>query len=142
MTPTAIRRLVRASALYDLLLTAPFATPWSFAIAHGQLSAANVALGGPPFPPFSALHMLFAGLLGSIVVVWSWLRLRAPQPQHATYDGAARLMFSSWMAYTLSAGGAPLLWLFLIPECAWGLVQWYAVPPMSEAGRVLCKHNL
>ena len=29
--------IVRASAAYDLLLTAPFATPWTFAFAHAHL---------------------------------------------------------------------------------------------------------
>ena len=47
MNTSNIRKLVRASATYDLLVTAPFATPWTFAIAHGHLSALNEALGGP-----------------------------------------------------------------------------------------------
>jgi len=129
-----IRNLVRASATYDLLLTAPFATPWTFAIAHGQLSALNQALGGPLLPAFGAVHLLFAGLMGSLVLVWSWLRLRDPQPQFATYDGTARLLFSTWFAWTLAGGGLPLLWLFLVPEFAWGVAQWYAVPPLSKRG--------
>jgi len=134
MQTTAIRRLVRASAAYDLLVTAAFATPWTFAIAHGQLSAVNLALGGPALPPFAPMHVLFACLLGSIVLVWSWLRLRDPQPQFATYDGAARFLFSTWMAWALSSGGLPLVWLFIVPEFAWGLLQWYAVPPLSKRG--------
>lgn len=130
------QKLVRASAAYDLLLTAPFATPWTFAVAHGHLSALNRALGGAPLPEFGAMHMLFAGLLGSIVVVWSWLRLRDPQPQFATYDGAARFLFSAWFAWTLASvpGSLPLVWLFIVPEFVWGVVQWYAVPPLSKKG--------
>lgn len=129
-----IQKLVRASAAYDLLLTAPFATPWTFAIAHGHLSALNQALGGSPLPAFGAIHILFACMMGSIVLVWSWLRLRDPQPKFATYDGAARFMFSTWFAWTLASGGLPLVWLFIVPEFAWGVVQWYAVPPMSKRG--------
>ncbi|MYN03029.1 hypothetical protein GTP41_13045 [Pseudoduganella sp. DS3] len=130
------QKLVRASAAYDLLLTAPFATPWTFAIAHGHLSALNQALGGAPLPEFGVMHMLFAGLLGSIVVVWSWLRLRDPLPRYATYDGTARFLFSAWFAWTLALGqgGLPLVWLFIVPEFAWGVVQWYAVPPLSKKG--------
>ncbi|HEY0586299.1 MAG TPA: hypothetical protein VGD52_09220 [Pseudoduganella sp.] len=129
-----IQKLVRASATYDLLLTAPFATPWTFAIAHGHLSALNQALGGSALPAFGAIHILFACMMGSIVLVWSWLRLRDPQPKFATYDGAARFMFSTWFAWTLASGGLPLVWLFVIPEFAWGVAQWYAVPPMSKRG--------
>ncbi|WP_342117726.1 hypothetical protein [Pseudoduganella sp. OTU4001] len=121
-----IQNLVRASAAYDLLLTAPFATPWTFALAHGQLSTLNQALGGAPLPSFGAMHILFACLLGSIVLVWSWLRLRDPQPQFAAYDGTARFLFSTWFAWVLASGGLPLVWLFLMPEFAWGVAQWSA----------------
>jgi hypothetical protein len=123
MKTSNIRKLVRASATYDLLVTAPFATPWTFAIAHGHLSALNEALGGSPLPAFACL-------LGSIVLVWSWLRLRDPQPQFATYDGTARLMFSTWFAWALAGGGIPLVWLFIVPEFAFGVAQWYAAPPL------------
>lgn len=134
MKTSTIRKLVRASATYDLLLTAPFATPWTFALAHSHLSAVNQALGGTPLPAFGALHILFACLFGSVVLVWSWLRLRDPQPQFATYDGATRFLFSTWFAWTLAGGGLPLVWLFIVPEFAWGVAQWYAVPPVSKRG--------
>jgi len=134
MNTSNIRKLVRASATYDLLVTAPFATPWTFAIAHGNLSALNEALGGPPLPAFGTIHILFACLLGSIVLVWSWLRLRDPQPQFATYDGAGRFLFSTWFAWALSGGGLPLVWLFIVPELAWGVAQWYAAPPLFRGG--------
>jgi len=134
MKTSNIRKLVRASAAYDLLLTAPFATPWTFAIAQGHLSTLNQSLGGAPLPAFGPMHVLFACLMGSIVLVWSWLRLRDPQPQFATYDGTARFLFSTWFAWTLTSGGLPLVWLFIVPEFAWGVAQWYAVPPMSKRG--------
>jgi hypothetical protein len=141
MKTSTIRKLVRASAAYDVLVTAPFATPWTFAIAHGHLSTLNQALGGAALPAFATMHTLLACLLGSVVLVWSWLRLRDPQPQFATYDGSARFLFSTWMAWALASGGLPLAWLFIVPEFAWGLAQWYAVPPMSK-WRVICKRNL
>jgi hypothetical protein len=134
MKTPAIQTLVRASAAYDLLLTAPFATPWTFALARGHLSALNEALGGAPLPAFDPMHVLFACLLGSLVLVWSWLRLRDPQPRFATYDGAARFMFSTWFAWALASGGLPLVWLFIVPEFAWGVAQWYAVPPRGRKG--------
>lgn len=134
MKTSNIRKLVRASAAYDLVLTAPFATPWTFAFAHGQLSALNEALGGAPLPAFGTMHLLFVCMMGSIVLMWSWLRLRDPQPQFATYDGAGRFLFSTWFAWTLANGGPPLVWLFVVPEFAWGVVQWYAVPPLSRKG--------
>lgn len=123
LSAPAFRRIVRASAVYDLLLTAPFATPWSFALAHATLSALNQRLGGTALPAFTPFHVLFACLLGSVVLVWSTLRLRDPQAVYGRYDAAARLLFSTWMLWTLLQTGAPLLWLFLLPELCWGLLQ-------------------
>ena len=133
--------IVRASAAYDLLLTAPFATPWSFALMAGQLSTINEALGGAPLPGFGVFHVLIACLFGSVVVVWSVLRLARPSIELGRYDGAARVLFATWMAWALALSGAPLLWLFVVPEAAWGVVQWWPVAregaiPASEASAV------
>ncbi|RYE87497.1 MAG: hypothetical protein EOO78_35700 [Oxalobacteraceae bacterium] len=114
----AYLRIVRASALYDLLLTAPFATPWSFTWVHGQLSALNRLLGAGDLPDFGPFHILFACLMGSVVLVWSALRLATPSVRLGRYDGVTRLLFSAWMAWTLAVTGAPLLWLFVVPELA------------------------
>lgn len=128
---TSYRRIVFGSALYDLLVTAPFATPWTFAYAHAQLSAINAQLGGAALPDFAPFHVLFACLLGSVVLVWSVLRLTDPQRRFGRYDGAARMLFSLWMAWALTQTGAPLLWLFIVPEFAWGVVQWLPVAAPS-----------
>ncbi len=127
LSSTANRRLVRASALYDLFLTAGFATPWTFALVHGQLSSLNVALGGAALPAFTPFHLLFACLMGSIVLVWSVLRILEPSTRLGRFDGTARFLFTLWMAWCLHATGAPLLWLFIVPEFAWGVAQWWPV---------------
>ena len=124
---STFRRIVRASGVYDLLVTAPFATPWTFALAHSQLSTINQALGGAALPAFAPFHVLFACLLGSVVLVWSVLRIAGPQQRFGRYDGAARMLFGTWMMWALNATGEPLLWLFIVPELAWGVVQWWPV---------------
>ncbi|MBB3222451.1 hypothetical protein [Pseudoduganella umbonata] len=127
MHTSTYSRIVRASGIYDLLVTAPFATPWTFALLHGQLSSVNMALGGAPLPAFTPLHILFACLMGTVVVLWSVLRIGDPQPRFGRYDGAGRFGFSLWMAWTLAQTGMPMLWLFIVPELAWGVVQWLPV---------------
>jgi hypothetical protein len=124
---SAFLAIVRASAAYDLLLTAPFATPWTFALVHTQLSAVNRSLGGDALPDFGPFHVLFACLMGSIVLVWSVLRLRAASVTLGRYDGVGRFLFSTWMAWALASTGAPLLWLFLVPEFCWGVAQWLPI---------------
>jgi hypothetical protein len=134
--PTYLK-IVRASAWYDLLLTAPFATPWTFALMHAQLSALNQWLGGAALPAFSPFHLLFAGLMGSVVLVWSALRLRTTESVFGRYDGVTRFLFASWMGWTLATTGAPLLWLFVVPEFAWGVLQWLpvAAPAAQDCSR-------
>jgi hypothetical protein len=131
--PTYLK-IVRASACYDLLLTAPFATPWTFALAHAQLSTIDQWLGGGALPAFSPFHVLFACLMGSVVLVWSVLRLRRTEVRLGRYDGVARFLFASWMAWTLVATGARLLWLFIVPELAWGVAQWLPVANPDQDG--------
>ncbi|MBE3025405.1 hypothetical protein GQ37_002545 [Janthinobacterium sp. BJB1] len=123
LSVSAFRRLVRASAIYDLLLIAPFTTPWTFLLLREQLSDLNVRLGGVPLPVFGPFHVLIGSLLGSVVLVWSVLRTLDPQPRFGRYDAAARYLFSLWMAWAWLVTGQPLLWLFLVPELAWGLAQ-------------------
>jgi hypothetical protein len=127
------RNIVRASAVYDVVVTAPFATPWTFALLHKQLTTINQQLGGVPLPPFAPFHVLIACLLGSVVVVWSALRLSDPQQRFGRFDGAARMLFSFWMTWALLVTHAPLLWLFIVPEFLWGIVQWLPVKRLPAA---------
>ncbi|RFP35200.1 hypothetical protein [Duganella sp. BJB476] len=127
LAPSTFRKIVLGSAIYDLIVTAPFATPWSFAFARAQLDGINQGLGGAALPAFEPFHVLFACLLGSVVLVWSLLRISDPQQRFGRFDGMARLLFSIWMIWTLIITGAPLLWLFIVPEMAFCVAQWLPV---------------
>jgi len=119
-TSTQYRNVVRGSAWYDLIVTAAFATPWSFAVLHGFLTALNLPGELPAFQP---VHMLMANLLGSVVCVWAVLRIRDPQPVYGRYDAVARFLFAAWQAYALMHGASSLLIGFLVFELAWGVAQ-------------------
>lgn len=127
------RRVIKASAWYDLMVTAAFATPWSFAALHGFLSSVSGAWNLPgALPPFEPMHMLMANLLGSIVCVWAVLRIRDPQRVFGRYDAAGRLLFATWQAYALLHGASFLLIGFLLMELVWALMQLW--PVRVEAG--------
>lgn len=132
------RRVVRASAIYDLVVTAPFATPWTFDLVYRQLNAVNQSLGGGALPAFTPFHVLFACLLGSVVLIWSALRITDPQQRFGRFDGVARFLFTVWLLWALGATGAPLLWLFIVPELLWGMLQWLPVRPVSSSVRPRC----
>lgn len=134
VSSNTFRHIIRGSAVYDLLMTAPFATPWSFAYVHAKLDAINQGLGGAALPAFAPFHVLFACLLGSVVITWSLVRLSDPQQRFGRFDGFARLLFSTWMIWALIVTGAPLLWLFIVPEVILCVAQWL---PVSDLLRVM-----
>ncbi|PPA02146.1 hypothetical protein C4E44_20935 [Pseudomonas sp. MWU12-2312b] len=134
-TSTQYRRLVRGSAWYDLIVTAAFATPWSFAALHAVMVSVSQAFDLPgSLPPFEPVHLLMANLLGSIVCVWAVLRIRDPQLMYGRYDAAGRFLFAAWQAYALAHGASSLLVVFLIFELAWGVAQVLPVRMPSRAG--------
>jgi hypothetical protein len=133
-TSTQYRRLVQSSAWYDLIVTAAFVTPWSFAVLHGLLTGVSQALSLPgELPPFEPAHLLMANLLGSVVCVWAVLRIRDPQPVYGRYDAVARFLFATWQAYALAQGASSLLVIFLVFELAWGIAQVLPVRTLSRA---------
>lgn len=135
-TPEHYRRLVRASGWYDLLVAAPFATPWSFMALHGLLQSLHHGLGLPgALPAFEPMHMLLGNLMGSIICVWSVLRIRDPQAVFGRYDAAGRLLFSTWQIYALMHGATPLIAIFLVFELAWGVAQLWPVRSPQQAFR-------
>jgi hypothetical protein len=119
----AYLRVVRASAWYDLVVTAGFATPWTYTLVHDALSKLGDALGLGALPALDPVETLYANLMGSVVVVWALLRIIRALPVHGLYDGAARALFSAWQAYALAHGLPRWLWLFLIAEASFGVVQ-------------------
>jgi len=125
-------RLVRASALYDLLVTAPFATPWSLAWLLRQLDELGQALGLAPLAVFPPEALLLGNLLGSVVCVWAGLRLLQPSLLLGRLDAVARGLFALWQAWALSRGASPLLAVFLLVEIGFGVAQAWPVSPTSR----------
>ncbi|MFD9462530.1 hypothetical protein [Streptomyces sp. NPDC060027] len=119
----AYLRLVRASAWYDLVVTAGFATPWTYTLVHDALSSWGDALGMGALPEPDPWQTLFANLMGSVVVVWSLLRIVRTQPEHGLFDGMARTLFAAWQAYALAQGVSRILWPFFAVEVVFGVLQ-------------------
>ncbi|HCN47415.1 MAG TPA: hypothetical protein DIT18_18570 [Pseudomonas sp.] len=125
------RGLVRASGWYDLLVAAAFVTPWSLMLLHGMLRQLSAQWGlAGDLPEFAPLHGLMANLMGSIVCVWSVLRIRDPQLQFGRYDAVGRLLFATWQGYALMQGATQLLWGTLVMEVLWAILQLW---PMQQA---------
>ena len=128
MTPHRHLQIVRASAWYNLLVTWPFATPWTFAWMYGQLTVLAGLTGLPgQIHPLDATHMLFANLLGSVVVVWSLARLLGPTVRLGRLDAVARLLFAAWQLMAVHAGVNAIVLGFTLFELGFGVLQWWPV---------------
>ena len=117
------RQLVRAAAVYDFVLAAPFAVPGLPSLLFGLLGPLNQTMGGTGFPGFDPLQTLFVQLMGSLIAVWSVLRIVRPRWEFGVADASARGLFSLHYALLIAAGGHPLGWFLLVPEVLWGLAQ-------------------
>ena len=134
MRLSTYKSIVRASALYDLIVTAPFVTPWTLTIVLGLVHDVHLHLGLPGIvPTFGPTHLLFAGLMGSVVVVWSLARLRLNVPILGRYDAAARFLFAAWQFFAVATGATPLILIFTAFEVVFGLLQ--VLPYQKEQAR-------
>lgn len=109
MNPLIVRRTVRASALYDLIVTAAFALPFTAPALFDLLGLLHVSVGGAGEVPsaHSVFTVMFANLMGSLVVVWSIYRLTRPTREAGIADTAGRVLFSLGMIAALLRGASP-----------------------------------
>ncbi len=139
------RRIVWWSALYDVVLSAGFAVPIIAALKIDLLRELHTVLGfGGAFPAFDPMHLFFVNLFGSIVTLWSVIRLRNPLPEYGFYDAIGRTLFSAWMVFYLAGGGTVLLAFFLVPEMLWGIVQfvpWFRKNAAGFPGTASPRHG-
>jgi len=135
-TSTAIR-IVRHSAIYDLVITVLFALPWTATLLFTGLTALHHTLGLEGATPSAAdaFTLMFANLMGSIVSVWAVYRIVRPTIAAGIADTVARLFFSFGMIYALLGGASPLTAAMLTMELAWALVQGFAVLSARRAAR-------
>lgn len=128
-------KLVRASAWYDVIVTGAFATPWSFVFVITQLNGLHMALGlSGETVSISAYSTLFANFSGSVVLLWSMLRIRHPSVRLGRYDAVGRGLFSLWQLTALVSGASLLLLPVLMIEAGLGVAQSLPIRDAEQAG--------
>lgn len=134
-----VHRIVFYSALYDLLVTAPFATPWTATATFKLLAALHQHLGlhGSTLPDPGALSLLFVNLFGIVVLMWSGVRLLKPTVFNGAVDSIGRLTFATTMAFALCSGSSTLVAGFMILELVWLVIQGSAVFSALKGSRSL-----
>jgi len=134
LTPTQYARIFRISAWYDLLVTWPYMTPLTLGLTWNALNALHLSIGQEPLPDFTPYAVLFGNFFGTIVIIWSVLRLRLNMAVLARYDAVGRWLFSAWMINALLHGASPLLWGFLVIELTFAMLQ--SLPVRERQPRV------
>lgn len=116
--------IVRGSALYDLIVTAGFMTPWTASLVFKGFAALSGALAlDRAAPSLDVTSMLFANLLGSVVVVWSLWRLIHPSRSVGLYDALARILFAIWQLFAVAQGASFLILGFTLFEIGFAIAQ-------------------
>ncbi|MFF2031059.1 hypothetical protein [Arthrobacter sp. NPDC058192] len=136
MTLLNALRVVRLSALYDLVVTAGFAFAVTATVIFDGLGALhnNLGLAGSTPDPGDPFTVMFANLMGSVVTVWALFRILRPSLAAGAADVGARVLFSLGMSAALVQGASPLLLLMLILEIVWALAQGIALLAARRAG--------
>lgn len=130
-------RAGRIGAIYDLIVTAPFATPWTAALVLSILGSLHDSLGlpGDPMPQFDTSHMLYVTLFGIIVTLWSVVRVLRPVPLLIAADTVGRAAFSLTFVWTLTQGHSAVVAPFLVLEVAFLVYQALGVRNALRADR-------
>jgi hypothetical protein len=128
-------KIVRVSAFYDLIVTAGFMTPWTASLVFAAFAALSDALAlDRPVPTLDITAMLLANLLGSVVVVWSLLRLMHPSRSIGLYDALARILFAIWQLFAVAHGASFLILGFTCFEVGFAIAQTLPLnnPPKTD----------
>jgi len=127
MQDASCTSIIRASAIYDLLLLTPFAIP-GISLQIMQLISLThqyFDLNGT-VPLFTPFHLLFVNIMAAISVIWAILRINTPTVRFGLYDLTMRFCISVLMLiYILADDISALIWLFIIAELGWAIVQAY-----------------
>ncbi|WP_448810680.1 hypothetical protein [Agromyces bauzanensis] len=129
MSPAAFDRAPvrfgRAGALYDLVVTVVFATPWT-AMSMLELQRwlhTALGAGGAQLPEFGPVQLMFTSMMGTAVTMWAIARMRYPIATLIAIDTAGRVAFSAWMIFALLSGASTVIVAFLVLELTWAVLQ-------------------
>ena len=136
MTLPNTLRVIRLSAIYDLVVTVGFAFAITATMLFDSLGALHDDLGltGATPDPGDPFAIMFANLMGSVVTAWAVFRILRPSLLAGAVDIGARVLFSIGMAVALIEGVSPLVTVILALEIVWAVAQTVAIVAARRAG--------
>ena len=127
----------RAGAIYDVAVTAPFATPWTAALVLSALAWMHDVLNlpGDAPPDFESAHMVYVVLFGIVTTMWGVVRVLWPVPLLIAADTFGRAAFSLTFIWALLNGFSFVVVGFLVLELTWLVAQGLGVRKTIKADR-------
>ena len=115
----------RIGAIYDVAITAGFATPWTADLVTRLLGNIHDSLGlaGSDMPEFETPHMLYVSLFGVVVTMWGIVRVLRPVPLLIAADTVGRAAFALTFIWALAEGHSTVIVAFLVLEVAFLIAQ-------------------
>jgi len=127
--PSVSRRIIFWGAMYDVLVTAAFATPWTAAPLLQFLSHLHMQLGlaGTALLTVDPVSMIFINFSGTLVSMWGGLRLFRPTLLHGAIDSAGRLAVALWIFLAVQTGATTISLPLAFGELVWFMLQVSAI---------------
>lgn len=115
----------RAGAVYDLIVTVGFATPFTAPLLLALTRSLHDALDlpGARLPELDPAALMFTSMFGTAVTMWAIARILRPEWRFIAIDTAGRAVFSLWMIWALLNGQSATIVVFLIGEVTWLILQ-------------------
>ncbi len=115
----------RAGAVYDLIVTVGFATPFTapLLLALTRFLHDALDLPGAQLPELDPTALLFTSMFGTAVTMWAIARILRPEVRFIAIDTVGRAVFSLWMIWALLNGQSATIVVFLIGEVTWLILQ-------------------
>lgn len=118
MARAATVATLRRVALFDLVLTLPFALPIVAQRLVYALFDLDERLGlGTTLPRLDSVHLLFINLMGVLAVLWNLARFRSRGTELGQMDVVGRCVVAAWiLGYVLFSRVTPVLLVFVVTE--------------------------
>ncbi len=119
----------RVGAIFDVVITAGFATPWTADLVLRLLGNAHdrFGLGGSDLPEFGTSHLVYVTLFGVVVTMWGVVRILRPVPLLIAADTVGRAAFALTFTWALLEGHSTVVVVFLATEIGFLIAQWLGV---------------
>jgi hypothetical protein len=131
----------RVGAVYDIVVTAGFSTPWTATLLLGLIAHVHDLLGlsGDDTPHFATPHLLYVALFGIVVTMWGVVRTIWPVPLLIAADTVGRAAFALTFIWALTAGHSTVLVGFLALELVFLVAQGLGVRKALLADRAAAR---